>query len=656
MYSKLTKFLLIIIIASNIMWAQSKKDEIIVAKFKGSTISLDEFEAAYAKNVGGIENAKKDSLSSYVKFLDLYVKYKIKLAEAKEKGFDKDLEILNELNEYKEQISSGYLIEKYIIEPETKKLYERRKWEYRVSHIMFIPEKGKEDSTFKFAETVLKSIKDGIDFVTLAKKYSQDHNSALYGGDISYVTAGFLPLDFENAVYETNPGEVYPYIVKTKYGYHIIKVTDKRLRIPEIRASHILISFSTNGKIDSANAYKQAIMILDSLKAGGDFAELATKYSRDIGTLEKGGDLGFFKRRTMVRPFDEAVFNLKKVGDISDIVMTKYGYHIIKLTGKLKTPTYEEDKQELTDLFKKNRYNEAVKKLAEKLKPKYEYSFNTTNFVKLVETTDTLMVGQTNDKLDKLKKLEIFKFKDKSYTIEDVLNIIYSKRENSQKKMTPNFLSNEIENASNEKVLHLEASRLEDLNPQFADLMKDYKKGILVFKIQQTEVWNKIKIDSVKLQDFFNANRDKYIWPDSVDFTEIFSRSDSLLKHYLKLYKQGESFDTLASKYTERGGFKKKGGNWGMRRADFNDLTKKASTLKNPGEISDLYQNYGGYSLIRLNKRIPAHKKTFKEAKNEVAAAYQEIQAHNLENEYLRKLEKKYEPVILQENLSEAFK
>jgi len=217
-------------------------------------------------------------------------------------------------------------------------------------------------------------------------------------------------------------------------------------------------------------------------------------------------------------------------------------------------------------------------------------------------------------------------------------------------------LSNEIENASNEKVLHLEASRLEDLNPQFADLMKDYKKGILVFKIQQTEVWNKIKIDSVKLQDFFNANRDKYIWPDSVDFTEIFSRSDSLLKHYLKLYKQGESFDTLASKYTERGGFKKKGGNWGMRRADFNDLTKKASTLKNPGEISDLYQNYGGYSLIRLNKRIPAHKKTFKEAKNEVAAAYQEIQAHNLENEYLRKLEKKYEPVILQENLSEAFK
>ena len=656
MYQKFTQILMIIIFECSFMLAQTEKDEIIVAKFKGQKISLQEFENAYSKNAGGIDNAKKDSINSYSKFLDLYVKYKMKLAEAYSKGYNDDPEILNELNEYKESIASGYLIEKNLIEPETKKLYERRKWEYRVSHIMFIPQKGAEDSTYQMAETILKSIKDGIDFATLAKKYSQDLNSAKGGGDIYYITAGFLPLSFEDAVYATKAGEVYPNIVKTQYGYHIIKVTEKRERVPEIRASHILTTFVIDNKIDSAKAFATAKLILDSLKAGGDFAELATKYSKDTGSLYKEGDLGFFKRRTMIKPFDEAAFNLKNVGDISDIVTTNYGYHIIKLTGKLSMPTYEQKKQELTDLFRKNRYDDAINKLAKKLKSTYGYNFNTTNFVKLVKITDTLMVGQTNDELDKLRELEIFKIKDKSYSINDALNIIYSKRENSHQKMTPNFLSKEIEDVSNEKALQLEASRLEDLNPQFASLMKEYKKGILVFKIQQEEIWNKIKIDSVKLEEYFNERRNKYMLKDRVDFTEIFSKSDSLINHYLKLLKQGESFDTLATKYTERSTYKEKGGNWGIREANFNDITKKAFTLMKPGEISEPFQNFGGFSLIRLNKREPAREKTFEEAKNEVSAAYQELQAHNLENEYLRILKNKYEPVLYTDRLSEAFK
>ena len=123
-----------------------------------------------------------------------------------------------------------------------------------------------------------------------------------------------------------------------------------------------------------------------------------------------------------------------------------------------------------------------------------------------------------------------------------------------------------------------------------------------------------------------------------------------------KLIKKGESFDTLAAKYTERGGFKAKGGNWGLRNANFNDLCKKAFTLEKPGDISDLYKNYGGYSIIRLNKKLPSKLKTYKEAKNEVAASYQEFEARRLANIYLSSLVKKYNPVFYSERLSEAFK
>ncbi len=656
MYTKLTKILLMIIFAYTVMWAQSKKEDVIVAKFKNHNITLKEFETAYSKNVGGIDKAKKGTLDDYEKFLDLYVKYQMKLADAKERGLDKDPSVSKELDKYKERIASSFLIEKKLIEPETKKLYERRKWEYRVSQIMFIPKKGKEDSTYKMAEAVLQSIKDGIDFSTLAKKYSQDRNSARVGGDIYYITAGFLPLSFENAVYSLKVGEVYPDIVKTQYGYHIIKVTDKRKRVPEIRASHILTSYTNKGKADTVGAYNQAKMILDSLKNGGNFSDLAKKYSNDSGSKNVGGDVGFFKRRTMVKPFDEAAFNLKKVGDISGIVKTRYGFHIIKLTGKFSIPTYEKDKEKLVKLFKKNRYEKARKDLASLLKIKYKYNFNGANFTKLVKNTDSLKVGETNDAVDKLKSLTIFSFKKKKYSIGDVLAIIKNTRKYTNRIMTANFLSKAIDDISNDKVLELEASRLEGLNPRFARLMKEYKNGILVFNLQQNEVWKKVKIDSVKLREFFNENRKEFMWPDKVDFNEIFSKSDSLIKHYAELIKQGENFDSLAAKYTERGGFKKKAGGWGLRDAKYNNLTEKAFTLKNPGDVSGLFKNYGGHSILKLNKKIPAHTKTFKEAKNEITAAYQEMQARKLENEYLRKLDKKYKPTIFPNKLSEAFK
>lgn len=656
MYSKLTKILLMIIFACTVMWAQTKKEDIIVAKFKNHNISLKEFEKAYAKNVDGIKKTKKDSLNNYKKFLDLYVKYKMKLADAKDRGLDKDPSLLKELNDYKKSIASTFLIEKRLIEPATRKLYAKRIWEYRVSHIMFIPKKGKEDSTYKVAESVLKRAEKGVDFATLAKKYSQDKNSAKDGGDIYYITAGFLPLSFENAVYSTKVGKIYPHVVKTQYGYHIIKVTDKRLRIPEIRASHILISYTNKGKADTIKAYIQAKLILDSLKHGGNFSDLAKKYSNDTGSKNNGGDLGFFKRRRMVKPFDEAAFNLKNVGDLSGIVKTRYGYHIIKLTGKLSLPSYEKDKDNLVKLYKKNRYNEAMGKLASQLRNKYKYKLYATNIVKLVKNTDTLIVGQSNDALDKLKNLPIFSLNGKNFFVDDVYSIIKKTKEYTNKKMTPNFMSNAIDKISKDKALNIESSRLENLNPQFADLMNEYKKGLLIFRLQQDEVWKKVKIDSVKLLKYFKNNRNKFMWPDKVAFSEIFSKSDSLIKRYSDLIKKGANFDTLAAKFTERPGFKFKAGKWKLRNINFNNLYQKAFTLNKPGDISGLFKNYGGHSILRLNKKIPAHKKTFKEAKNEVTAAYQEMQAHKLENEYVSKLDKKYQPIIYPNKLSEAFK
>ncbi|RMH47395.1 MAG: hypothetical protein D6694_02060 [Gammaproteobacteria bacterium] len=100
------------------------------------------------------------------------------------------------------------------------------------------------------------------------------------------------------------------------------------------RASHILIAVDQNAaKEDKERKRKKAEDILKQLKEGADFAELAKKFSEDPGSAEKGGDLGYFGRGMMVPEFDKAVFSLKEVGELSNLVETPFGFHIIKLTG-----------------------------------------------------------------------------------------------------------------------------------------------------------------------------------------------------------------------------------------------------------------------------------------------------------------------------------
>ncbi|HVA55947.1 MAG TPA: SurA N-terminal domain-containing protein [Gammaproteobacteria bacterium] len=98
-------------------------------------------------------------------------------------------------------------------------------------------------------------------------------------------------------------------------------------------AQHILIAVNGNDPKADATAKAKAEDILRQLKAGADFAKLAEKYSNDPGSAKNGGDLGWIGRGSMVKPFEDALFNIPKVGDIAGPVRTQYGYHIIKLDG-----------------------------------------------------------------------------------------------------------------------------------------------------------------------------------------------------------------------------------------------------------------------------------------------------------------------------------
>ncbi len=147
----------------------------------------------------------------------------------------------------------------------------------------------------------------------------------------------------------------------------------KEYEKPErVKASHILIqadasATSPTGLTESA-ALKLAQEIIDKIKAGGDFAALAKKYSRDPGSAEKGGDLGWFARGAMVPEFEKAAFATAK-GGISDVIKTQFGYHIIKVVDKENgfIPTYPKVKGQVLKTVQKNAGMELMRKKAEKM-------------------------------------------------------------------------------------------------------------------------------------------------------------------------------------------------------------------------------------------------------------------------------------------------
>lgn len=636
-----------------------KHSEMVVAELGPSEITMGEFEKAYADNVGSYESAKKDSLGEYKNFLDLYSKFKMKLRDAKIRGFENDPELIKELNDYKKNVGVSYLKQKKIIEKGMEELYDKRKEELRVSHIMIRTQNRSNEEAKEKAEEVLQKIKNGADFGELAKQYSEDQFSKNRGGDIYYMTAGMIVPSFEEAAYETKVGEVYPEPVKTRFGYHILKVTERQKRIPEVRASHILLK-SNNGreKNGDSNPRRKLKDIRRKIVNGeAEFAEMAEKHSDDRGTAKKGGDLGYFGRRSMVLPFDSAAFSLD-AGEVSDVVKTKFGYHLIKVTDKKSYPDFEEKKEELRKIYKKTRLDKDLDKFVNNIKDELNFEMNDSLLTEIESANDSVKFSGNylNSQLrDKYKNSSVFYVNDKGFSLDSLVINIHNDGKFKNKKITAKRLKNAIDKYSGDVLLKQKAIKLVESDPPFEDLMKEYKNGIFVFKLQEDEIWNKINPDSTALYNYYQKHKENYKYPTRVDFSEIYSRNDSLIKVYYDRLVAGENFDSLAAEVTEREGMKEKAGHYGLERVNLNNESKKAYELKE-GEFSKPFKVNRGWAIVKLNEKKSPSIKPFEEASQAVASDYQEMESNRLEEEYVKSLEERYNPKLYYEKLKSAYK
>jgi peptidyl-prolyl cis-trans isomerase SurA len=647
---------LIVLLSLFLVSCSPKHSEIVVAKYGESKIKMDEFERAYAKNVGGFQEAKNDSVQKLRNFLDLYLNFKMKLRDAEVRGYANDPALNSELTDYKKKVGVTYLLEKELVEPAVRDLYEKRKKELRVSHLMIRPDSTGWEQPKVLAQALLDSILNGANYEEMVMRHSQDQFSAPAGGDLFYITAGQLPYEFEDAAYRTKEGSVLPELAVTKYGYHIIKVTEVRERIPQVRASHILINFNNaEGIEDEAFAAARVDSVLAELNSGADFAEVAMKYTDDPSGKQQGGDLGFFERRQMVKEFDEAVFNLQ-VGEVSDVVKTSFGYHIIKLTDKRTYSPYEEEKENLKKIYKQTRYQAEYDALIDSLNTKFAFDINEEALTAIAQAADSAKLGTQWENFESVKNEVVVTYAGNRLTAEDLFANLSSNNEFVNRIITGDLLISGVNKIAPDLLLEEEALSLEKTNAEFAALMEDYRNGIYIFKLQEEEVWNKINVDSLRLHNFYEETKSNYVWGERVSFSEIFVRSDSAAKAIYDQLSAGADFNELAAEVTERPGYKEKAGLYPLTEIRSSLLATEVNKLRRNGEFTQPFQNAGGYSILRLNEKEASRIKTFDEARAEVSGAFQEAESKRLDQAYLDSLKRKYAPEAYYDKLESAFR
>lgn len=652
------RILLFFVVSSILISSCATQNESVVARYGEFTIPLSEFEHAYAQSVGGVEAAKSDSLSNYKNFLDLYVNFKMKLRDAEVRGFGKDENLAKEYNDYKNSVGESYLIEKEIVNPGILNLYELRKNEVRASHIMLTMRNKPEDEVYNKAVEIINEINNGASFDSLANVYSEDTYTKSKGGDVFYVVAGTVLPELEDAIYSLNVGEVYQKPVKTKFGYHIIKLTDKRKFVPEITVRHILASVrDTNNAVDTLKSLDKIKEVKAKLDAGDSFEKLAKEYSDDKGSAVRGGLLNPFGRRVTVRPFEETAFNLKE-GETSGIVKTDFGYHIIQLLGKKEYPSFSEERENLLTQYKQLRYNIDLNKYLEKLKSEFNYKLNTGLISFINSKNDSVKFNATYNESELrnlVKDSVIFSYADKKFIFDSLAVSATALRQTAGQIIKEATILTAVEYAAQKALLKEKVSHLENDDKNFAQLMDDYRNGLYIFKIQEEEIWNKINLDSARVHDHYEKTKNDYVWKDRVDYSEIFINDSSKAFSMFKVIQSGGEFDTVAAKENDRPALKSKNGRIGIVDADMNSISRKAYEIEKPGEVIGPIKNGGGWSIIKLNEKIPSRIKTFEECKAEVMSVFQELESKRLEIEYLDKLSQIYQPVKNYDELENAF-
>ncbi|MBK3515838.1 peptidylprolyl isomerase [Carboxylicivirga marina] len=598
------------------------------------TYSLDEFNYIYDKN-----NSLTQEPVSRNEYVDLFVNYKLKVEEAIAQGYDTVPSFQKELDYYRNELAKPYLTDKKATDEVVKEAYEHMLYEVDASHILVkLSKSPTPEDTLKAYKKILnikKQLEKGGDFDQLAVELSEGP-SAPNKGHLGYFGAFMMVYPFEKAAYNTPVGEVSE-ITRTAFGYHLIKVNDKRKNKGEVLVAHIMKAFpyQSNGQIQ--NQSKIAIdSIYNKLQNGESFNAMVAQFSDDKQTVANNGKLPWFGTGRMVPEFSDAAFSLSENGQVSKPVKTQFGWHIIKRLDVRPIKPLDECREEILQKIKRDERAFAGKKATvERLKKEYNFTINASDLASL----QALVVkASKGEKADFVKQLEEAQLTPASFNGQSIHSTEFAHEAFKFNLPSGGFTAANFAQVWNgyveEKLIEHEKSNLENKYPDFKFLMNEYHDGLLIFEISQKEIWNRASNDSTGLAVYYSEHKSEYTLDEHFDGRLFYCKNKTAYKQLKKLLKKDESLnlDSLESELSDQ--IMEKEGRFFKGEEAQLDVKQ----WKDKKTVIDTNYPY----LLTEGKLVEESIQTLDEVRGRVISDYQE----ELEQKWIESLKEKYDPKV----------
>lgn len=503
----------------------SKNADPVLMTINGKDVRQSEFEYLYHKN--NLQQLAPQSIDEYI---EMFIVYKLKVADAEAAGLHQTDAFTKEFNGYCAELSRPYLRDSIVEKRLVEEAYARMATSRKVSHIMLplgSTYDEKEANRMKLDSIRTAIVNGSADFGEMAVRYSSDRSARVNNGSMGYINVNSYPYPFEKTAWETPVGEISPVIEDAPFGFHIIRVEDQRPNPGKVEARHILKL--TNGLSEEEGAAKKAQIdsIYNLLASGGDFDAIARAESEDPGSAANGGRLGWFGPGEMVKEFEDAAFGLKD-GGISAPFKTAYGYHIVQTLAHRGIGSLAEESERIKAAISRDMRSvmPETERMAQ-LKAELGVKIDSTGLMQ----ARSRMTGDSP--AEQLRSLQadnslIATVGKRVISIGDVINYIPSNvLEGANDAFT--VLNSGLENKINETVVEETRKNLAENNSEYRNLTNEYRDGILLFEISNRNVWERSASDTEGLQKFFSANRAKYTWdkPHYKGYV-IFATNDSI--------------------------------------------------------------------------------------------------------------------------------
>lgn len=590
----------------------------------------DEFVRVYQKNLDLVKDESQKDLNQY---LDLFIGYKLKIKKANQLGLQEGAAYKNELKSYRDQLAKNYVTDSKVTEELIEEAYERSKKEINASHILLmLDENASPQDTLKVYQRIIdirKKALQGEDFGTLAQNFSEDPSAKENRGNLGYFSVFRMVYPFESAAYKTPVGQV-SMPVRTRFGYHLVKVNTTRENRGEVKVAHIMIFSTTADGTPNAEAESTINDIYKKLQQGESFEDLARQFSQDQSTATKGGVLNpFASGQLSSEEFENTAFSLTKENPISKPVQTQYGWHIVKLIERIPMKSLDASKQDIeTKISRDDRSRLIEESVNEKLHKRYPVKKNEKSFQLALKAVNDKVYTNEWGLPENIQSLQgvLFSFANQSRTTEEFLTYVYGQQKDAATiKPLAKWVNQKYSDFVDLTLKEYYNANLENEYPEFGTVMEEYRDGLLLFELMEKEIWTKSKNDTIGLTAYFEKNSQKYQWKNRYDAMIISTTNGDVAKKALKMVKKGKTQEEIKAAFNTpevvnvmitAGVFEE----------NAEALPKNIAPKKG---ISEVLQQDKYYYVVVVNAFIPAGPKALEECKGRVINDYQQYLEEN---------------------------